>query len=291
MMDLTDWKAGLPAEWKVYAIIDPLADNKPLQYWYLRAESTDAWPLYAGTEFADDILNGPWLLLLNQLPDWEAWWQEQEAAGQATGLLLASATEPEKLVRHWQSLLTAGLDGEEVLFRYYDPRILASMLYTFTQEETRRFLGPTNELLLWHHDDWLIASPYPEPDLTEHSEPWWRMQELHFSGQPGQKELLINSLDDWLWQNNPELMMQWLQTHDDVRQQLSVHYDAVSVPPVPSIWLPSVLTFRLFNYHHEWQEFQRIIRLDQNDEQTDILQKTIAFIEKEQQLEVRGHHG
>lgn len=291
MMDLADWKADLPEQWQVYVIIDPLADNKPLEYWYRNAESTDAWPLYAGTEFSDDILSGPWLLPLAQLPGWESWWQEQETVGQATGILLASEHEPAKLLKHWQSLLLAGLDGEEVLFRYYDPRILAPMFYAFTEDETRRFLGPTNELVIWHNDDWLVASPYPETDLTEHDEPWWRMQEPHFVGQPGRKEQLINSLDDWLWQYKPELMMQWLQTHDDVRQQLSVHYDEISTLPIPSIWLPSVLTFKLFDCHCELQEFQRWIRLQQSDEQTDVLQKTAAFIENKQQEKARIQHG
>ena len=41
-MDLADWKADLPEQWQVYVIIDPLADNKPLEYWYRNAESNNA---------------------------------------------------------------------------------------------------------------------------------------------------------------------------------------------------------------------------------------------------------
>lgn len=224
MMDLIDWKADLPEQWQVYAIIDPLADNKPLEYWYRHAEPTDARPLYAGTEFASDILVGPWLLPLVQLPDWEAWWQEQEAAGQATGLLLASEHESVMLLKHWQSLLLAGLDGEEVLFRYYDPRVLAPMLYTLTEEETRRFLGPTNELLIWHNDDWLAASPYPDPDLTEHHEPWWRMQDAHFVGQPGGKEIALFNIEQWLWRNANELTTELYEQQGSISEQLEKLY-------------------------------------------------------------------
>lgn len=280
MMDLIDWKADLPAEWIVYAIIDPLADNKPLQYWYLRAESTDAWPLYAGTEFADDILSGPWLLPLNQLPDWEAWWQEQEAAGQATGLLLASVTEPERLVKHWQSLLTAGLDGEEVLFRYYDPRILAPMLYTFTQEETRRFLGPTNELLLWHHEDWLATSPYPEPDLTDHAEPWWRMQKQHFVGQPGEKEIMLSNIEQWLWRNANELTTDLYERYGAIADLLDRQYRQSLSDNIPALWQPAWMILGLMGYSHWWPEVQRLQEIQ--DEQRDLMAKVIQQIKRAQ---------
>ncbi len=66
MSALFNWSNNRSLEWHVYVIIDPLADNKPLQYWYRHAEPTDAWSLYAGTEFASDILVGPWLLPLAQ---------------------------------------------------------------------------------------------------------------------------------------------------------------------------------------------------------------------------------
>lgn len=186
-MDLLDWNADLPQSCQIYAIIDPLAENEPLKYWYQHADLTDAWPLYVGTEYGDDVLSGPWLLPLSQLPSWPSWWQEQEENEQATGFLIASESSSERLVQHWKSLIKAGLDGEEVLFRFYDPRVLGPMLFTFTEDETRRFLGPTNEMLVWHQGEWMSASPYPEPDMTEHSESWWRMRSRHFIKQPGEK--------------------------------------------------------------------------------------------------------
>ncbi len=285
MMDLADWKADLPEQWQVYVIIDPLADNKPLEYWYRNAESTDAWPLYAGTEFSDDILSGPWLLPLAQLPGWESWWQEQETAGQATGILLASEHEPAKLLKHWQSLLLAGLDGEEVLFRYYDPRILAPMLYAFTEDETRRFLGPTNELVIWHNDDWFVASPYPETDLTEHDEPWWRMQEPHFVGQPGHENTIADNLEDWLWQYYPELTREWLKTNNDLRASLHEHYQRQQAETIPLLWQPSWLLLNLFGRVNWWPEIRNIIRAEIMDEQNDVMVKVMTVIERNQLVE------
>jgi len=285
MIDLINWKEDLPADWQMYALIDPLADNKPLIHWYQHAEKTDAWPLYAGTEFSDDILSGPWLLPLKSCPSWLDWWQTQEHENHAAGVLIASEHPAEQLVKHWSSLLIAGLDGEEVLFRYYDPRVLGPMLYTFSNDETRQFLGPASELVVWHNNDWLISSPYPEPDLAEHTEPWWRMKAAHFVGQPGEKAILINALDDWLWQNKRELMTRWLQHNDDVCNALSLHYDMLIASLISPLWFPSVLVLNLFNCGHWWPDIQKRISLEDGDEQSDILNKTAAFIEKYQQEE------
>lgn len=290
-MRLSDWQPHLPEEQTVYALIDPLAENQPLHYWYRHADDTQARPLYAGTEFADDVLHGPWLLPLAQLPGWQNWWQAQEQANYATGILIASEHPPEMLVQHWQSLLLAGLDGEEVLFRYYDPRSLGPMLYTFTEEETRRFLGPTNELLLWHHDDWLMAVPYPEPDLTEHTESWWRMKEAHFVGQPGAKETFLTNIEGWLWQNTGELTTRIYEAQGDIKAALEIHYAELVTQPVSELWQPSWLILRLAGYSDWWPAIQNAIALTPEAEQTDVMHKTIALIAKHEHDKVREENG
>lgn len=288
MISLSNWVDNLSPEWHIYAIIDPLADNKPLQYLYQHTDKTDAWPLYAGTEFADDVLSGPWLLPLAQLPGWQEWWQAQEQAAYATGILLASEHPLEKLVLHWQSLLIAGLDGEEVMFRYYDPRVLGPMLYTFTEEETRRFLGPTNELLLRHHDDWLMAAPYPEPDLTEHAEPWWRMKDEHFAGQPGKDERLTDSLDDYLWQHANTLMQQWYQENDDLRTAITSFIPAMHQANIPELYQPVWLILQLFGYSPWWPSVLMHITKDESDEQTELMSRTLAAIQHHKARNIYG---
>lgn len=282
MMTLDDWQQKLPATYMVYALIDPLADNKPLEYWYRQADQTDAWPLYAGTEFKDEVLCGPWLLPLAQLPGWQAWWQKQEAAGYATGMLIASEHMPGKLVQHWQSLLLAGLDGEEVIFRYYDPRILGPMLYTFTEEETRRFLGPTNELLVWHNNDWLMVSPYPEPDLTEHAEPWWRMQDGHFVGQPGEKEITLFNLEQWLWRNANALTTVLYERNGPISEQLEQTYQRAMSGSIPELWQPAWMILDLMGYLHWWPKIQSLKEIRGADEQRDVMAKVIQQIKRAQ---------
>ena len=282
MMTLDDWQQKLPATYMVYALIDPLADNKPLEYWYRQADQTDAWPLYAGTEFKDEVLCGPWLLPLAQLPGWQEWWQKQEAAGYATGMLIASEHMPGKLVQHWQSLLLAGLDGEEVIFRYYDPRILGPMLYTFTEEETRRFLGPTNELLVWHNNDWLMVLPYPEPDLTEHAEPWWRMQDEHFVGQPGEKEITLFNLEQWLWRNANELTTVLYERNGPISEQLEQTYQRAMSGSIPELWQPAWMILDLMGYLHWWPKIQSLKEIRGADEQRDVMAKVIQQIKRAQ---------
>ena len=291
MMTFTHWQQHLPADHAIYALIDPLADNQPLHYWYRHASDTQAWPLYGGTEFTDDILHGPWLLPLAQLPSGLAWWQEQESAGQAQGVLIASPYPVEQLVRHWQSLLIAGLDGEEVLFRYYDPRVLAPMLATYTETEICQFLGPTTSLLIWDQADWQAYSPCPKAALTEHTEPWWRMRPAHFVGQPGEKETCLTNIEQWLWQQAPELTTQQYEKFGDIRQALDAHYDELSKQSISDRWLPSVLILYLFGFRDWWPGIHNVVALPPEAEQTDVMHKVIAVIEKYQQSKMQEDDG
>jgi hypothetical protein len=276
MMSLIDWREELPAHWQVYALIDPLADNKPLVHWYQYADNTDAWPLYAGTEFSGDVLSGPWLLPLNACPSWLDWWQIQELEHKATGVLIASEYPPEQQVKHWRSLLTAGLDGEEVLFRYYDPRVLGPMLYTFTEDETRRFLGPTNEILVWHHNDWVVASPYPEPDVTEHHESWWRMQEPHFVGQPGSKAVTLFNIEQWLWRNANEPTTQLYEQQGPISESLDQAYQRAISANIPELWCPAWMILNIMGYEHWWPHIQNL--KENGDEQKALMAKVIDKI-------------
>lgn len=287
-MDLIDWIHELPETYSVYALVDPLAEHEPLKYWYQHAELTDAWPLYAATEYDTDILSGPWLLPLVQLSVWEAWWQEQEKNEQATGFLLASEVPPERLVQHWKSLIKAGLDGEEVLFRFYDPRVLGPMLFTLTEDETRRFLGPTNEIVVWHQGEWVTASPYPESDMTEHSEPWWRMKESHFVGQPSKDERLIEGLDDYLWQHHNALMQQWYQENDDLQEAISSLITVMNHADIPELYQPVWLILQLFDYSGWWPSIVSQITQDYNDEQTELMSRTLDAIQHNKAQDIYG---
>lgn len=69
--------------------------------------------------------------------------------GRAWGVLVASHAPPETLAEHLAGLTRARLpDGREVLFRYYDPRVLRHFLPTCTSAELDRVFGPIEALLI-----------------------------------------------------------------------------------------------------------------------------------------------
>jgi uncharacterized protein DUF4123 len=69
--------------------------------------------------------------------------------GRAWGVLIASHAPAETLAEHLAGLTRARLPGgREVLFRYYDPRVLRAYLPTCTAEELDRVFGPIEALLV-----------------------------------------------------------------------------------------------------------------------------------------------
>jgi hypothetical protein len=69
--------------------------------------------------------------------------------GRAWGVLVASHAPAETLAEHLTGLTRARLpDGREVLFRYYDPRVLRRYLPTCTADELGRVFGPIEAFLI-----------------------------------------------------------------------------------------------------------------------------------------------
>jgi hypothetical protein len=67
----------------------------------------------------------------------------QRAWGNSWGIFLKSDARMERLRRHLRTLLTVrSWRGEQLLFRYYDPRILRVYLPTCTTDEIRTVYGP-----------------------------------------------------------------------------------------------------------------------------------------------------
>ena len=69
--------------------------------------------------------------------------------GRAWGVLLASHAPAEALAEHLSGLTRVRLpDGREVLFRFYDPRVLRGYLPTCTSAELERVFGPIEAFLI-----------------------------------------------------------------------------------------------------------------------------------------------
>jgi hypothetical protein len=71
------------------------------------------------------------------------------AWGNSWGVFLKSDATPRELRKHFRQFLMVQLaDGEEVYFRFYDPRVLRVFLPTCTQPESEQFLGPVQSLVI-----------------------------------------------------------------------------------------------------------------------------------------------
>ncbi|RNC71719.1 MAG: DUF4123 domain-containing protein [Desulfuromonadales bacterium] len=130
----------------LFALLDTARDNEILP---LLAESgCDYVCLYGGT-FAETMSDyapylvavpaeSPFLRTLLDLGWGESW-----------GIYLTTAVELNVLRRHLRRFLSVKLpDGRQVLFRFYDPRVLRTFLPTCTSEELQRFFGPISAFYL-----------------------------------------------------------------------------------------------------------------------------------------------
>lgn len=72
----------------------------------------------------------------------------RQAWGRSWGVLVRSSADLDTLRRHFKSLnVVRGPDGQRLLFRYYDPRVLRVYLPTCTRDELAQVFGPVRALV------------------------------------------------------------------------------------------------------------------------------------------------
>lgn len=73
--------------------------------------------------------------------------------GRSWGVLLRSASSSEDIANHFVGLLRAKVpDGRTLLFRFYDPRVLAAFLPTCTPPQLDQLFGPCDAYLVEQGD-------------------------------------------------------------------------------------------------------------------------------------------
>jgi hypothetical protein len=125
-----------------YVLLDAARD--PLVRAFILEHAPDAESLYAGIdEGLVDV--APYLLpLAGRLESLMplAW-------GNSWGVFLRSEATLAELRKHFRRFLMVQLeDGEEVYFRFYDPRVLRVFLPTCTAPEREGFLGPVQTFVI-----------------------------------------------------------------------------------------------------------------------------------------------
>lgn len=155
------------------------------QQWYRRSpHSTSSIPLYLGTPFAHLLEVSP-IVASTSPQDPFLHWLMTERPSLNWGLLLESRSTPEELAthyRHWLTILNP--QGDEVLFRFYDPDVLPYFLDAFDGHEYRQWFGPARAV------HYRTATGFTARHVAEHAEeeraqaplpaaPWWKIHARH----------------------------------------------------------------------------------------------------------------
>ncbi|WP_277432303.1 DUF4123 domain-containing protein [Vibrio sp. 1180_3] len=172
----------------------------------------EAVPLFYGAMFTEVMPLSPWLIPVSEsvllLPE----------ALLEQGIGLSSHAEGDEVLNHLRSLLIAGLEGEEVMFRFYDRSVIIPMLARMDQSEVNQFLGNVNQLASLDDGDQGHLVTF---DNTSHAPfnvqqgSWWVIKAHHLDKQEN-LPLLKTNLESWLWQHFPKAMDKHLTQGRDI---------------------------------------------------------------------------
>lgn len=164
-MTFQEWRSQHPGQ--LLAIVDAALDTTAVAD-YCNLGGANAVPLFAGTAFADQAEQGPWLLP-NPSSEFIA------AHPHLGGVFVASDASVDIVQQHWQRLIEVGFEGEVMWLRYADNRVFPKMLTTMSQQELDDVLGPCSSL--WATDS--VWQRTPEAEFTPRQAPWFRIQPHH----------------------------------------------------------------------------------------------------------------
>ncbi|MEV3818811.1 DUF4123 domain-containing protein [Aeromonas salmonicida] len=166
-MTFQEWRNQQPGQ--LFAIVDAALDTTAVAS-FCAMGGEHAYPLFAGTAFADQAEQGPWLL---PSPSSEF----IAAHPQLGGFYVISSASVDVAQQHWQSLIEVAFEGEVMWLRYADNRVFPKMLGTMSQQALDEVLGPCTSL--WANDSaWLRT---PEVEFTPRQAPWFRIQPHHLA--------------------------------------------------------------------------------------------------------------
>lgn len=124
--------------------------------------------LYKGRSEEDLAAVAPYLFAIPQQEDAFLDWFMEEGWGEAWGVIVSSRASFEVCYKHFRKfLLVQTEEGEELYFRFYDPRVLKIFLPTCDQAQILEFFGPIDffacegdhqeEALIFQHIDGVLT--------------------------------------------------------------------------------------------------------------------------------------
>ncbi len=152
---------GQPRQDCLYAILDAARD--PRIYPGLRrlAASDQVMPLYQGTTATELAAVAPYIICLgvtNRVFDW-IW---TEGWGENWGIFVWSLVSPDTVRHHFRRLTMVRTEnGQRLLFRFYDPRVLLPFLRTCNEEQLSEMFGPMQCFMLETQEGAALATVSP----------------------------------------------------------------------------------------------------------------------------------
>lgn len=161
------------------------------------------------------------------------------------GIGLTSGVEPTDILKHLQSLLFAAYEGEEVLFRFYDPTVILPMLAAMDESERNQFLGIIHQWVGMAEDKkehYLVrySNTFITTDSAQ-SESWWRIKTHHLSQQEN-LPLLQRNLESWLWQHFPDEMDAHVTQGNDITLMLMPWLTESDLPLISRVMNAAIVT-------------------------------------------------
>ncbi|MEH6501182.1 MAG: DUF4123 domain-containing protein [Pseudoalteromonas distincta] len=124
------------------------------------------------------------------------------------GLLLASHSPTEELLRHLRSILEVGFDQQRrAIMRYYDPFVASYFWPAISETELNRWMGPANEMY-WFGGSW--------KDMVEQTMAWHALQPRQRSALTHRQSQFILSESQQqalVRQSLEQFAFNWLQRH------------------------------------------------------------------------------
>ena len=192
----------MDADTQHYLLLDGAQIDNLMQTLYQLEPTPEFHWLYEGTRFAELTDAGP--VLVATQPDSLLSQHFEKHWSTTAGVTLNSHAPVDKLIQHLTSLVHVGVHGGvNVLFRYYDPRILYLWLMDMSDRQRNSVLGPVAQFRLWSSDDWHDFSRSAPSVAQQYADtPWLQLSDaqlakLNQAKQQVFEQSLLEHMDTW----------------------------------------------------------------------------------------------
>lgn len=188
-----------------------LKEQQPHSFWLVCAQTHEqalmsngfafegAVPLFWGNTFKDVMTLSPWLIPVSD----EVLALDDSLLNLGLGIVTTSSAIT---IQHLRSMLMSILDGEAVLFRFYDKVVIGPMLRAMMPSELQQFLGNI-DCLAFVDDELITFARNPQSDFQLKKERWWKLQPHHLESIYNTRHHAI-SLEKRCWQLIPDILEQ-----------------------------------------------------------------------------------